>query len=52
MKRCPMCKKHIELDKWPTYKNKRSSYCRDCKRIFQREWIRAKRESIRKQEKM
>ena len=44
MKRCAMCGEYIKLEDWPKYNGKYYSYCRNCKRITQKEWIRAKRE--------
>lgn len=44
MKKCPMCGSYVKIEDWPTYNGKQYTYCRDCKRIIQREWIRAKRE--------
>lgn len=44
MKKCTMCGRYVKIEDWPTYGGKHYTYCRDCKRITQREWIRSKRE--------
>ena len=44
MRKCSMCNKYVKLSEWPIYKGIYYSYCRDCKRLIQREWVRAKRE--------
>ncbi|MBC8630284.1 hypothetical protein H8697_00985 [[Eubacterium] tenue] len=48
MKKCPMCYRYINIEDWPVYNGKYYTYCRDCKRITQREWIKAKREMNKK----
>lgn len=42
-----MCQRFIKLEDWPTYNNKLYSYCRNCKRAMQRQWVKAKREYLR-----
>ena len=52
MKRqCPNCFRFINIKHWPVYNGKLYSYCRECKRQTQREWIRNKRGENMKQGK-
>ena len=44
MKICPLCQKMLELSYFPQIKGKPYTYCIDCKRIIQRDWIRKKEE--------
>ena len=43
MKICPLCYRELELSDFPRIKGKPYTYCIDCKRIIQRDWIRKKR---------
>jgi len=47
MKICLLCYRELELSYFPKIKGKPYTYCIDCKRSIQRDWIRKKRRKER-----
>lgn len=45
MKKCKKFEETKELHLFPTVKGEPYTYCKECKRILQREWIRNKRQN-------
>ena len=43
IKMCPICYRELKLSYFPQTKGKLYTYCIDCKRTIQRDWIRQKR---------
>ena len=43
MKWCPRCQSYAKLSAWPMIKGKPYTYCRECKRQLQRDWVNKKR---------
>lgn len=47
MRKCSCCGEYKRLSEWPIYKGKPYPYCRDCKRMTQRIWVKQKRELVK-----